>query len=176
MLTEALVAPPFSEKAICAQTDPEAFFPEKGGSTRPAKRICLGCEVRDACLQYALDHDERYGIWGGYSERERRRIKHGEMKPAATQLQPFEAEKYTRSDGHGYRGYKQGCKCTICKAGYANYHYDYQRRAGLRPDRFCEQCGAKVSGHGRSVYCSTDCSRRAKALRRARARRSAGAA
>ena len=63
--------------ALCAQTDPEAFFPEKGGSTREAKRICQGCEVRDECLEYALAHDERFGIWGGLSERERRRLKRG---------------------------------------------------------------------------------------------------
>ncbi len=69
--------PEWQEKALCAQTDPEAFFPEKGGSTREAKRICMGCEVRDACLDYALAHDERFGIWGGLSERERRRLKRG---------------------------------------------------------------------------------------------------
>jgi WhiB family redox-sensing transcriptional regulator len=67
----------WQEKALCAQTDPEAFFPEKGGSTREAKRICQGCEVRDACLEYALSNDERFGIWGGLSERERRRLKRG---------------------------------------------------------------------------------------------------
>ena len=61
--------------AICAQTDPEAFFPEKGGSTREAKRVCLSCDVRSECLEYALAHDERFGIWGGLSERERRRLK-----------------------------------------------------------------------------------------------------
>ena len=69
--------PLWQEKALCAQTDPEAFFPEKGGSTREAKRICLGCEVKDACLDYALANDERFGIWGGLSERERRRLKRG---------------------------------------------------------------------------------------------------
>ncbi|WP_372507531.1 WhiB family transcriptional regulator [Mycolicibacterium doricum] len=67
----------WQERALCAQTDPEAFFPEKGGSTREAKRICHGCEVRDECLDYALAHDERFGIWGGLSERERRRLKRG---------------------------------------------------------------------------------------------------
>jgi WhiB family redox-sensing transcriptional regulator len=67
----------WQERALCAQTDPEAFFPEKGGSTREAKRICLGCEVKDRCLDYALAHDERFGIWGGLSERERRRLKRG---------------------------------------------------------------------------------------------------
>lgn len=65
----------WQERALCAQTDPEAFFPEKGGSTREAKRICLGCEVRAECLEYALQHDERFGIWGGLSERERRKLK-----------------------------------------------------------------------------------------------------
>lgn len=67
----------WQERALCAQTDPEAFFPEKGGSTREAKRICQGCEVRETCLEYALAHDERFGIWGGLSERERRRLKRG---------------------------------------------------------------------------------------------------
>ena len=61
--------------ALCAQTDPEAFFPEKGGSTRDAKRICEGCEVRSECLEYALANDERFGIWGGLSERERRKLR-----------------------------------------------------------------------------------------------------
>jgi WhiB family redox-sensing transcriptional regulator len=65
----------WQERALCAQTDPEAFFPEKGGSTREAKRICASCEVRAECLEYALAHDERFGIWGGMSERERRRLK-----------------------------------------------------------------------------------------------------
>ena len=65
----------WQEQALCAQTDPEAFFPEKGGSTRDAKRICQACAVRDECLEYALLNDERFGIWGGLSERERRRLK-----------------------------------------------------------------------------------------------------
>ena len=65
----------WQDKALCAQTDPEAFFPEKGGSTREAKRICVSCEVKQECLEYALMQDERFGIWGGLSERERRRLK-----------------------------------------------------------------------------------------------------
>jgi WhiB family redox-sensing transcriptional regulator len=65
----------WQERALCAQTDPEAFFPEKGGSTREAKKVCMVCEVRAECLAYALEHDERFGIWGGMSERERRRLR-----------------------------------------------------------------------------------------------------
>ena len=65
----------WQDQALCAQTDPEAFFPEKGGSTRDAKRVCGSCPVRQECLEYALSNDERFGIWGGLSERERRRVR-----------------------------------------------------------------------------------------------------
>jgi WhiB family redox-sensing transcriptional regulator len=65
----------WQEQALCAETDPEAFFPEKGGSTRDAKRVCTGCPVRAQCLEFALENDERFGIWGGLSERERRRLR-----------------------------------------------------------------------------------------------------
>lgn len=65
----------WQERALCAQTDPEAFFPEKGGSTREAKKVCTSCDVRSECLDYALANDERFGIWGGLSERERRKLK-----------------------------------------------------------------------------------------------------
>ncbi len=75
VLVDDMEEPEWQERALCAQTDPEAFFPEKGGSTREAKRICSGCEVRAECLEYALAHDERFGIWGGLSERERRRLR-----------------------------------------------------------------------------------------------------
>ena len=61
--------------ALCAQTDPEAFFPEKGGSTRYAKRVCEACPVQAECLDYAMSKDEKFGIWGGLSERERRRLR-----------------------------------------------------------------------------------------------------
>lgn len=66
--------PQWQDDALCAQTDPEIFFPEKGGSTREAKKICLLCPVKDQCLEDALANEERFGIWGGLSERERRRL------------------------------------------------------------------------------------------------------
>lgn len=65
---------PWMADGICAQVDPETWFPDKGGSTREAKGICLDCSVRDACLEYALERGERFGIWGAKSERERRAI------------------------------------------------------------------------------------------------------
>lgn len=68
-------AEPWMDEALCAQTNPEAFFPEKGGSTKPAKSVCMACPVRAECLAYALEHDEKFGIWGGKSERERRKLR-----------------------------------------------------------------------------------------------------
>lgn len=64
------------EHALCAETDPEAFFPEKGGSAREAKELCAACAAQVQCLDYALTNDERFGVWGGLSERERRRLPH----------------------------------------------------------------------------------------------------
>ena len=64
----------WQDKALCAQVDPEIFYPEKGGSVRAPKRICRACEVRAECLDYALTHGEKFGIWGGFTERERRRL------------------------------------------------------------------------------------------------------
>lgn len=60
--------------ALCAQVDQDAFFPEKGQSTREAKQVCAMCPVATKCLEFALDNQERFGVWGGHSERERRRL------------------------------------------------------------------------------------------------------
>jgi WhiB family redox-sensing transcriptional regulator len=67
--------PHWTELARCAEVDPSLWFPEKGGPTREAKAICRGCEVRETCLEYALETGQRWGIWGGLSEHERRRIR-----------------------------------------------------------------------------------------------------
>lgn len=74
---------PWADQAICAQTDPEAFYPEKGSSPRDAKKVCLTCPVRAMCLEWALDTDEKWGVWGGKSERERRVIRADRRKAAA---------------------------------------------------------------------------------------------
>ena len=60
--------------AACAGTDVETFYPDKGESPQPAKRICRTCEVRAECLEYALELGERFGVWGMATERERRRL------------------------------------------------------------------------------------------------------
>lgn len=63
---------------LCRQVDMDMFFPEQGGSTRDAKRVCLACPVQAECLAYALANPDLLGVWGSYSERERHRLAKGE--------------------------------------------------------------------------------------------------
>ena len=65
----------WQDGANCLGVDPDLFFPERGASTREAKEVCRGCIVREQCLEFALRNGEKFGIWGGLSERERRRIR-----------------------------------------------------------------------------------------------------
>lgn len=69
--------PEFFIDAHCLVADPEAFFPDKGENNDPAKRICRGCDIRDECLEWALTNPDlaAYGVWGGMSERQRRRLR-----------------------------------------------------------------------------------------------------
>ncbi|MGX4688578.1 WhiB family transcriptional regulator [Streptomyces sp. JNUCC 63] len=65
----------WQDRALCTQTGADFFFPEPGSSVREAKRICGMCEMRSACLEYALENDERFGVWGGLSEKERQALR-----------------------------------------------------------------------------------------------------
>jgi len=76
-LTFAFHGQPWATDALCAQTDPDAFYPEMGASVRQAKAVCAACPVRAECLDWALTNGERFGVWGGRSERERRAITRG---------------------------------------------------------------------------------------------------
>jgi len=66
-------------RANCMGVDPELFFPERGSSTREAKEVCRGCVVRAECLEFAIANSEKFGIWGGMSERERRRVRRARL-------------------------------------------------------------------------------------------------
>lgn len=71
----ALEVPEWMSHGLCGEVGGDDWFPEKGGSTREAKKVCRSCLVRPDCLTYALENDERFGIWGGLSELERRHFK-----------------------------------------------------------------------------------------------------
>ena len=69
----------WTARALCAEVDTDLFFPEKGESTRNAKRVCFACEVRAECLDYALQRPDLLGVWGGMSYRERLLLRHGQV-------------------------------------------------------------------------------------------------
>jgi WhiB family redox-sensing transcriptional regulator len=65
----------WQDQANCRGANADLFFPERGASTRTAKSICRECQAREECLEFAITTGEKFGIWGGLSERERRRIR-----------------------------------------------------------------------------------------------------
>ena len=81
----------WQEFSNCLGVDPDLFFPERGASTREAKEVCRGCIVRNDCLEFALANGEKFGIWGGMSERERRRIRRQRTLEREAELVPTEA-------------------------------------------------------------------------------------
>ncbi|MEU2111857.1 WhiB family transcriptional regulator [Streptomyces sp. NPDC019507] len=67
--------PAWHDDALCAQTDPDAFFPEVGTTSAVAKRVCMGCPVRRECLEHAVTHGENVGVWGGTTPNQRKAIR-----------------------------------------------------------------------------------------------------
>lgn len=63
--------PPWIDQALCAQVDPEIFYPEKGMSFYAARRVCASCPVVAQCLEYAIENREEYGLWGGTTPKQR---------------------------------------------------------------------------------------------------------
>ncbi|HEV3226197.1 MAG TPA: WhiB family transcriptional regulator [Acidimicrobiales bacterium] len=62
------------QQSACRGLDPEIFYPPSDEEAEVAKTVCMGCSVRQACLEHALGSRERDGVWGGCTEKERRRI------------------------------------------------------------------------------------------------------
>lgn len=80
------LADDWQDYANCLGVDPDLFFPERGASTKEAKEVCRGCPVKEECLEFALQNVEKFGIWGGLSERERRRIRRQRSEAARSVL------------------------------------------------------------------------------------------
>lgn len=99
--------PGWWDAAECRGVDPNVFYPFTDADVAAAKAICAQCPVRQACLDHALAHREDYGVWGGATERERRKMTRAPKRKRA---------------GHGTRSlYAGGCRCPRCTA--ANAHY-----------------------------------------------------
>lgn len=139
--------------ALCAQVDAETFFPEKGGSHRDAKRICSGCPVRAECLQFSLDNDERFGIWGGLSGRERSRLRNGDLT--------------VLSDQTLWRCGACGVKLMMFKGRVCSAVCRHQLAVRERPTVECVECGGPVPNKSRHYkFCTVQCRQRAYNRRR----------
>jgi WhiB family transcriptional regulator, redox-sensing transcriptional regulator len=91
----------WSDVASCRGEDPELFYPEGDQPDKEARRICLTRPVREQCLEHALKHDERFGIWGGLPAKERQQVK-GRMARGTERRPLFDAtEGHRRPPGNG---------------------------------------------------------------------------
>lgn len=95
---------PWVKDAACARVGGDVWFPAKGEPTADAKAICRDCPVRLACLQYAIDNHQRFGVWGGLSERERRPL----HKPRPNQCRNGHDRSHTYITPAGVK------RCRIC--------------------------------------------------------------
>ena len=86
MIDLGLTIPEWSDQALCAETDPELFFPEKGSPTVGAKAVCRRCPVAVQCLTFALDYERDnpplFGIWGGVPPKKRQALLRRQPSPA----------------------------------------------------------------------------------------------
>lgn len=107
------------DSANCIGVDPDIMFPDKGpGSANEARAVCAGCTVREACLDYALTHGERHGVWGGLTPKERRPLR---RRYIAERGHEITINGHT-TQGHGTRAcYQRGCRRPECRAANAAY-------------------------------------------------------
>lgn len=97
---------PGADQALCAQIGGDWWFPRKGGSPRVARKVCAQCPVREACLAYALEIDAEWGVWGGKTEIERRKLRRGTL--ACERNHPGEDSDIAPREG------SQGDRCRVC--------------------------------------------------------------
>lgn len=100
---------PWMARAACAGAGHHQFFPAHGQSADKAKEVCSTCPVAGPCLDYALRWKISFGVWGGLSERERRR------------LEPTRPLKRVQAAHGTTTRYSRGCRCQACRD--ANYRY-----------------------------------------------------
>lgn len=87
----SLLGPQPEWKALgnCVGVNAELFYPERGASTREAKAVCDACVVREECLEFAVVNGEKFGIWGGLSERQRRPLRRARALAEANNVIPI---------------------------------------------------------------------------------------
>ena len=131
----------WQDAGACQYTDPDLGIPEKGGSTREAKRICQGCPVQARCLEYALDNEIMFGIWGGKSPQQRRRLLTGQHEARQAERDELKRTLDKRAAEHHPDGYKTCSRCPDPKPLSA-FNYKAGNRDGLAYT--CKDCRAEA--------------------------------
>lgn len=107
------IDPYWRARAACRGMGPDLFYPERGAPSAESKAVCVDCPVRRECSEQGVD--ERFGVWGGLSERQRRAARR-KMAPVAPE--------------HGAALYRRGgCKCSVCRRAWADYQREHRWRA-----------------------------------------------
>lgn len=102
--------------AACRGMDPALFFPQRGEVVAAAKAVCGGCDVQAECLAYAMNNHENFGVWGGMSEHERRRLRRNRNR-AAGRLAPARPIDHGTSEPEYRRCLERnGTACDACAA------------------------------------------------------------
>lgn len=138
-MRELMDRPSWMELAECRGMDPEMFFPGRGQDTSYAKAICRRCEVQAECLAYSMNSGEHHGIWGGFSERERRRLRGGGRLPP----RPRPIEHGTEA-GYGAHLRRGEPACRSCLEAHAAGHRERKARGTPRdqPIHIARSAGA----------------------------------
>lgn len=101
-----MIAAPILDGALCAETDPDLFFPEQGSHSAVAKTICAVCPAVQECAEWALSQPENlYGIWGGLSASERKVLRAGRQKA------PREPKRSCGTPAGARQHYRLGERC-----------------------------------------------------------------
>lgn len=124
--------PDWYRQAACRGLDPDLFYPGRGESAEPARKVCAGCPVSAECLTAAEDQLEKFGVWGGLSERQRRATRDTAAGRACARC-----GERTETTGHVY--------CAVCGPlahGEAKRRAEWARLGG----RTCPRCGRDLHG------------------------------
>lgn len=122
-----VIRPAWQHQGACHDMATEIFFPDRGISTNPAKAICAGCTVRAECLEHSMTQPERFGIWGGLSERERRRIR--KVRLHAARATRIDAARCGTRSGYNAHQRRHERACDACLAAAATYARDHHHKA-----------------------------------------------
>lgn len=149
---------PWVAKAKCVDADPETFYPDKGQPATAAKEVCAGCPVIEECLDYAMANNERFGVWGGLSEPERKKLRGGRRERARPE----------HGTSAGYRQHHRLGEqpCTPCVEAERLRQAEYRERNPRPPRatvapavRHCSNCDLRLTTgqkrrHGRCEACA----------------------